>query len=101
MPGTAKVFIAVMAMAMMTLIGAVVLHVVVGVAIAGDSGYALSRSTQWSFWLEGARRTGIALYLLASPSAWPRSSPCRGSRAVRVRELPDEVPTTPPDGLTA
>src|SRR6266536_865066 len=64
MPLTAKVFLGLMAMGMMTLLGAVALHVAIGASIAGGSTYALGHVAQWGFWLEGARRIGIALYLL-------------------------------------
>jgi hypothetical protein len=64
MPWTAKVFLGLMAIAMMTLLGAVALHVAIGASIAGNSAYALGHVAQWGFWLEGARRIGIALYLL-------------------------------------
>ncbi len=64
MPWTARVFLGLMAMAMMTLLGAVALHVAIGASIAGGSAYALGHLAQWGFWLEGARRIGIALYLL-------------------------------------
>ncbi len=97
MPATAKVFIAVMAMAMMTLVGAVALHVIIGAAIAGDSAYALGHATQWSFWLEGARRIGIALYLLAITFGLASIITVLRFQAKRVRELPGQVPTTPTD----
>jgi len=64
MPLTAKVFLGLMAMGMMTLLGAVALHVAIGASIAGGSTYALGHVAQWGFWLEGARRIGIALYLV-------------------------------------
>lgn len=64
MPGTAKAFIGLMAMAMMIILAAVVLHVVAGVAIgAGD--WSVLQAEQWTIWLEAARRFGTALYLFA------------------------------------
>jgi len=92
MPWTARVFLGVMAMAMMTLVGAVVLHVIVGAAIAGDSTYALSHTAQWSIWLEGARRIGIALYLLAISFGLASIITVLRFQSVRVRELAEEVP---------
>jgi hypothetical protein len=92
MPVTARVFIGVMAMAMMTLIGAVVLHVIVGSAIANDSAYALGHAAQWSIWLEGARRIGIALYLLAISFGLASIITVLRFQSVRVRELAEEVP---------
>lgn len=91
MPVTAKAFIGLMAMAMMILVAAVVLHVVAGAAIAGDSAYALARSEQWSIWLEGARRFGIATYLLAIAFGLSTIITALRFQAVRIRELPDEV----------
>lgn len=91
MPWTAKAFLGLMAMAMMTLVGAVVLHIVAGAAIAGDSAYALANSEQWSIWLEGARRFGIATYLLAIAFGLSTIITVLKFQAVRIRELPDEV----------
>ena len=64
MPTTAKVFIGLMAMAMMIILAAVVLHVVAGVTIAGGGVSALDIE-QWTIWLEAARRFGVVLYLFA------------------------------------
>jgi len=91
MPWTAKAFIGLMAMAMMTLVGAVVLHIIAGSAIAGGSAYALAKSGQWSIWLEGARRFGIATYLLAIAFGLSTIITALRFQAVRIRELPDEV----------
>jgi hypothetical protein len=90
-PITGKVFIGLMAMAMMILVAAVALHVVAGSAIAGGSAYALGRSEQWSIWLEGARRFGIATYLLAIAFGLSTIITALRFQAVRIRELPDEV----------
>lgn len=98
MPVTARIFIAVMGLAMMTLLGAVVLHAIVGASIAGDSAYALGHSTQWSFWLEGARRIGIALYLLAIAFGLASIITVLRFQAVRIRELPEEAPSRPVAG---
>lgn len=91
MPWTAKAFIGLMAMAMMTLVGAVVLHIIAGSAIAGGSAYALAKSGQWSIRLEGARRFGIATYLLAIGFGLSTIITALRFQAVRIRELPDEV----------
>jgi len=64
MPGTAKAFIVLMAMAMMIILAAVVLHVVAGINIgAGD--WTEIQAEQWTIWLEAARRFGTVLYLFA------------------------------------
>lgn len=91
MPWTAKIFIGLMATAMMTLVAAVLLHIVAGSAIAGDSVYALAKSEQWSIWLEGARRFGIATYLLAIAFGLSTIITVLRFQAVRIRELPNEV----------
>lgn len=90
MPGTAKVFIAGMAMAMMTLLAAVVLHVIAGAAIAGGSDSALANTEQWAIWLEGIRRAGVALYLLSIGFGLASIVTVLRFQADRVRELPSE-----------
>ena len=74
-------------------IGAVALHVVIGASIAGDSAYAIGHVTQWSIWLEGARRIGIALYLLAISFGLASIITVLRFQSVRVRELAEEVPS--------
>jgi len=64
MPVTAKAFIAIMAMAMMLIFAAVVLHVAAGVAIAAG-GVTATAAEQWFIWIEAARRIGVILYLFA------------------------------------
>lgn len=91
LPASGKAFIGLMAMAMMTLVAAVVLHIVVGAAIVGDSTYALAKSEQWAIWLEGARRFGVATYLLAIAFGLSTIITVLRFQAVRIRELPEEV----------
>ena len=64
MPGTAKVFLGGMMMAMMIILAAVVLHVIAGLSIA-DGGVDPVTAEQWTIWLEAARRFGTILYLFA------------------------------------
>ncbi|MFV1999247.1 MAG: hypothetical protein ACC654_02680 [Acidimicrobiia bacterium] len=64
MPGMVKAFMGGMAMAMMIILAAVVLHVVAGVNIA-NGGVSPETIEQWSIWLEAARRFGVVLYLVA------------------------------------
>lgn len=64
MPTTVKVFIGLMAMSMMTILVAVALHVVAGVAIAAGDWDSL-KIEQWTIWLEAARRFGVSVYLFA------------------------------------
>jgi len=91
MPVTAKIFIGLMAIAMMTLLAAVVLHVVAGAAIAGGSASALGRSERWAIWLEGVRRFGIATYLMSFAFGLSTIVTALRFQAVRIRELPDEM----------
>lgn len=90
-PTTGKAFIGLMAIAMMILVAAIALHVIAGSVIAGGSAAALSRSEQWAIWLEGARRFGIATYLLAIAFGLSTIITVLRFQAVRIRELPEEV----------
>ena len=65
MPPTGRAFIGLMVVGMMFIIVAVVLHFIVGALIAGGSDSALANSEEWSIWLEGARRFGVATYLFS------------------------------------
>jgi hypothetical protein len=91
MPATAKLMIGGMMMAMMGLVAAVVLHFVAASAISGGSSYALDHSDQWGVWLEGARRTGIGLYLLSITLGLASIVETVRFQAVRIRELPAEA----------
>lgn len=91
MPGTAKAFIALMAMGMMVLLTAVVLHVVAAAAIGGGSASALANADRWAIWLEGVRRIGVAVYLLAIAFGLSTIITVLRFQAVRIGELPDEV----------
>ncbi len=64
MPATAKAFIVIMAMAMMLIFAAVVLHVGAGAAIQGG-GVTSAAAEQWFIWIEAARRFGVVLYLFS------------------------------------
>lgn len=78
---------------MMIILGAVVLHIVAGVAIAGGSTWALANSEQWSTWLEGARRFGVALYLFAIALGLATIIQVLRFQAVRIREVAAEEGT--------
>jgi hypothetical protein len=60
MPGTAKLMIVLMAMAMMGLMIAVIIHIVLGVQ-AGDG----EDVAAWATWVEGLRRFSVAVYLVS------------------------------------
>jgi hypothetical protein len=90
MPGTAKVFLGLMALAMMTLLGSVVAHVIVGAGVAGD-GIGLERAEQWAIWLEGVRRAGIATFLFAIAFGLATIVTAVRFQISRLRELPAEA----------
>jgi hypothetical protein len=90
-PAAAKIFIGGMAMATMLLIGAVVLHVVAGTAIANGSAYALGKAGQWSIWLEAIRRFGVALYLASIAFGLATIITVLRFQAIRISELPNEA----------
>lgn len=90
MPTTAKLFILLMAMAMMILLAAVVLHVLAAAAITAGSARALAMAETWALWLEGVRRLGIALYLVAITLGLATIIEVLRFQAIRVRELPEQ-----------
>ncbi len=57
MPLTGWLFLGLMKMAMMKILGAVAVHIVLGVGLVGG-GAGLSAVESWSKWLEGLRRLG-------------------------------------------
>ncbi len=59
-PKTARLFILLMMMGMMTLLGAIIVHFVAVGVVSGE----LARSEDWAIRLEGFRRLGVAIYLL-------------------------------------
>lgn len=90
MPGTAKLFILLMAMAQMALVFAVIAHIVVGANTlsAGQAGLAAAESA--AEWIEAVRRIGAATYLLSISLGLATIFKVLGFQAVRVRELPAE-----------
>jgi len=87
MPPTAKAFIGLMAMAMMTILAAVVAHIVIGAQVASGNATALADSEQWAIWLEGVRRFGTALYLFAIALGLGTIIHVLRFQAIRIREL--------------
>ena len=87
MPATAKAFIGLMVVAMMTLIVTVVLHLIVGGAIAADNTSALANAETWSIVLEGARRFGVALYLFSIAFGLATIITVLRYQSLRVKEL--------------
>jgi hypothetical protein len=90
MPATARAFIALMAMGMMAIVAGVVGHFIVGAQVAGGSASALATSEQWAIWLEGIRRFGVAIYLLAIAFGLSTIIHVLRFQSIRVRELPAE-----------
>lgn len=91
MPLTAKVFIALMMMAMMLLVGAVIVHFVVGAAILGGDASTLASAETWSVGLEAVRRIGVVLYLVAIVLGLASIAEVLRFQAIRLRELPAEA----------
>ncbi len=89
MPSTAKAFLGLMMMAMMALVAAVIGHVIVGIGLASDE-LALAIGEQWAIWLEGARRVGVATYLLAISLGLAAIVVVLRFQITRLRELPAE-----------
>lgn len=90
MPTTAKVFIGVMVMAMMVILAGVVGNLVVGLAILGGDATALAQSESWALWIEGVRRIGVAIYLVAIAFGLATIIEVLRFQALRLRELPGE-----------
>jgi hypothetical protein len=90
MPSTAKAFIGLMAMAMMIILAAVVLHVVAGVNIgAGD--WTEIQAEQWTIWLEAARRFGTVLYLFAIMLGLVTIAKVIRYQTFRIRQVADRT----------
>lgn len=61
-------------------------------AISNGSTYSLGHSEQWSIWLEGVRRTGVAVYLAAISLGLATVIQVLNFQITRVQELPQEKP---------
>jgi hypothetical protein len=90
MPLTAKAFIVLMLMAMMLLIGAVIVHFIVGAAILDGDASVLASAETWSIGLEAVRRVGVVLYLVAITLGLASIAQVLQFQAIRLRELPAE-----------
>jgi len=92
MPGTAKLFLMLMMVALMTIVVAAVLHFV----FAGDidsTPASLADAEERFIVLEGVRRTGVAVFLFAILLGLATIIRVLRFQAVRMRELPGEEPT--------
>ncbi len=92
MPGTAKLFLALMATAMMTLVIASVLHIVFAFDIENTPA-SLADAEDRFVVLEGVRRMGIAVFLLAILFGLATIIRVLRFQATRIRQLPEEAPT--------
>jgi hypothetical protein len=92
MPTTGKAFIGLMVAGMMAIVLAVVAHFVIGFAILSGDTTALANSTAWFDWLEGARRLGTAMYLLAIAFGLATIVEVLRFQTQRISELPGEAP---------
>lgn len=88
MPPTARVFIGLMAMAMMILMAAVIGHVVVGAQVSAES-LSLLDAEQWDVWLETARRFAVSLYLFAIALGLGTIIYVVRFQSIRIREVAD------------
>jgi hypothetical protein len=91
MPLTAKLFLGLMAMAMMALLAAVVLHFAFAADISNTPG-SLKDAEQRFVVLEGIRRAGIAAYLFSIVLGLASIIQVLRFQAVRLRQLPAEAP---------
>jgi hypothetical protein len=89
MPLTAKLFILSMAMAMMVIIAAVVLHFVFAADI-DNTAASLRDAEQRFIVLDGVRRVGIAMYLISFLLGLGTIIDVLRFQAIRIRELPGE-----------
>ena len=89
MPLTAKLFIAGMAMSMMALVGASILHFVFAADVSSTAA-SLEDSEQRFIVLEGIRRVGVALYLLSILLGLATIIQVLRFQSVRIRELATE-----------
>jgi hypothetical protein len=88
MPKTARVFILTMAMGMIVILGAVVLHLVAASNVGTWSTESLGR---WTDVLEGFRRFGVALYLFGIAFGLGTIITVLRFQAGRIRELATEA----------
>jgi hypothetical protein len=90
MPPSGWAFIGLMAMAMMVILAGVIGNAAVGLSIAGGNADALAQTESWGIWLEGVRRIGVALYLVAIALGLATIVEVLRFQAIRLRELPAE-----------
>ena len=89
MPATAKVFIGLMMMAMMTLVATAVLHFVFAADVTGAAS-SLSISAERFTVLDGVQTIGIAMYLVAITFGLATIAQAIRFQSTRIRELAEE-----------
>lgn len=87
MPGTARLMLVGMMMAMMLILVPVVIHFVAAGAIVGPSEAELLRSEQWFDRLEAIRRIGVATYLTAITFGLATILRVLRFQSIRIREV--------------
>ncbi len=92
MPGTAKVFLMLMLVAMMTIVVASILHFVFAADIENTPA-SLADAEDRFIVLEGVRRIGTAIFLFGILLGLATIIRVLRFQAVRMRELPDEATT--------
>lgn len=91
MPATAKAFLVLMAMAMMTILAAVALHVAFAIDVENTTS-SLAQSEDRFVVLEAIRRIGVAIYLFAITLGLATIVRVLRFQSVRIRELEAEAP---------
>lgn len=91
MPTTAKAFLMLMAMAMMIILTAVVLHFAFALDV-GSSASSLTQAEDRFVVLEAIRRIGVAMYLFAITLGLATIVRVLRFQSVRIRELAAEAP---------
>ena len=86
MPPTAKIFILGMAMGMMTLLIASIIHLVVAAQVSSGS-LSLASAETYAINLEAVRRLGVAVYLGAITFGLATITRVLRFQAIRIREL--------------
>jgi hypothetical protein len=90
MPASAWAFISLMAMAMMVILAGVIGNAITGAAILGGDATAFGQSERLAIWLEGVRRIGVVLYLVAIALGLATIVEALRFQAIRLRELSTE-----------
>ena len=87
-PKTAKLFLGLMSMSMMTILGAVVLHFIFAADVSNTAG-SLETSEQRFLVLEAVRRVGVGMYLFSILPGLATIAQVPRFQSVRIREVAD------------